>query len=455
MRRTFGMLLLLAATGCAAHANAPASDDSGAPAVPTTIARTGTFIAHVHATGRVGAPAGSESKLAFAGSGIVRAVDVRIGDHVHAGDAVMELETSGLAIDARQAQQDALAAANTYRNGTVGAAGVASARAKLAAAQSRLTLLRAGNAATDSDAAAAATAVRQSQEKVAVDRRALDRERQLYTGGVAAAKDVEAARTALRLDEADLAANTSKARSSRAGVGGAIVQAEADVRQAQSDLAIALALGPTAQAQAASAAAKAAQAARLLANGTLRSPIDGVVVQLLKHAGEAADSASPAAVIVPDADRTVSLAVSGVSAGDIRPGESVALRLAARGLAANGIVRAVVPAVDPATQAGTVVVDGVPAGAAAGDAVEAVIDVGAKRGIVVPTSAVVQDPQTGNTLVFVRTKQKDDTTKFVSRAVTLGPGDAATTLVLSGVAPGETLAAQGAFDLLAPVGGGG
>jgi multidrug efflux pump subunit AcrA (membrane-fusion protein) len=171
MRRTLGIVVMLAATGCAAHANAPASDDAGAPAVPTTVARMGTFTSHVRATGRIGSPAGSESKLAFAGSGIVKTVDVRVGDHVRAGDALAELDTSGLAIDARQAEHDALAAANAYRDGTVGAAGVASARAKLAAAQSRLAMLRAGNGTSDSDAAAAATAVRQSQEKVALDQR--------------------------------------------------------------------------------------------------------------------------------------------------------------------------------------------------------------------------------------------------------------------------------------------
>jgi multidrug resistance efflux pump len=454
MKRAIGLLVTLATVGCASQTTT-ANDASGAPAVASATARFGAFTSRVHAAGRVGSPAGSESKLSFSGSGIVQSVDVRIGEHVQAGQSLMELDTTGLALDARQARLDALAAANSYANGAVGATGVASARAKLAAAKERLAMILAGTATTNSDASAAATAVRQSQEKIATDQRALDRTQQLYRGGVTAAKDVEAARTTLRLDQADLAANESKQRATRAGVGEAAVQAEADVRQAQNDLDVALELGPVAQAQAASSAAKAAQARRLLANGILRAPTDGVVLQILKHAGEAADPAAPAVVIGPATDRAVTLAVSSADSADVHPGESVALRIAVRGLRATGIVRAVVPAVDPATQSATVVVQGVPAGAVAGDAVDATIAVGVRRGVVVPTSAVVQDPQSGNTLVFVRAKHRDGVEKFASRTVVVAAGDDRTTLLASGLHAGDVVAAQGAFDLLAPVGGGG
>ncbi len=455
MKRFLGFLLAGLTAGCAAHA-APASEgaDAGGSAIPKATAVFGSFTSRVHATGRVGAPAGSESKLAFAIPGIVQSVDVRVGDAVTAGQALMALDTRGLAIDARTAQQDAAAAAQLYAGGSVGAAGVASARAKLAAAQSRLQALQSGSASASSDAVSSASAVRASQAKVDADQRALDRAERLFAGGVAAAKDVEAARTTLALDRGDLDANVSKQRSTQAGVGGAIVQARADVRQAQSDLNVAEAAGPVAQAQAGSAAAKYAQAQRLLANGVLRAPNDGIVLQILKHAGESTDATTPAVVVGPSSDRTITLAVSGTDGADVHAGESVDLRITARGLHATGIVRTIVPAVDPTTQSATVVVQGVPAGAAAGDAVDATIVVGTKRGVVVPTSAIVQDPQTGNTLVFVFAKQKDGSTKPVSRTVTLGPSDARSTLVASGLHAGETLAAQGAFDLLAPAGGG-
>ncbi|HEV2037987.1 MAG TPA: hypothetical protein VGQ96_05205, partial [Candidatus Eremiobacteraceae bacterium] len=113
-------------------------------------------------------------------------------------------------------------------------------------------------------------------------------------------------------------------------------------------------------------------------------------------------------------------------------------------------VIALVPAVDPATQQATVVVSGVPPSALAGDAVEASIVVASENGILVPTSAIVQDPQTGDTLVFVASADASGQTKFAPRKVRVAAGDQTTTRIASGVRPGDRIAAEGAFELLAP-----
>ena len=61
----------------------------------------------------------------------------------------------------------------------------------------------------------------------------------------------------------------------------------------------------------------------------------------------------------------------------------------------------------------------------------------------------MQDPQTGQTVVFV---QKPDGS-FASRTVTVRGSDDKTALVASGLRPGERVASQGSYQLLAPNGG--
>jgi multidrug efflux pump subunit AcrA (membrane-fusion protein) len=451
-------LVLLAGVALIARSRAggapsAASDaPARAPSVTLATARFGTLVTHVRAQGRIGAPAGGDAKLSFAGAGIVARVDARVGDRVVAGQALAELDTSGLAIDAAQAAHDAAAAAAQYGGGEVPAQALASAREKLAAARNRLSALEHGSGTAESDAAAAQTALRQAQAKVAGDERTLQREQQLYTGGVAAEKDVEAARQQLALDQADAEAAQSKVASSSSSVGGAIVQARADVAQAESDVRAAQAQSTVAGAQAGSAQERAAAAQRNLANAVLRAPADGVVVAILKHPGEAVDPTQPALVVGPPRSNDVTVVVTGDAAREIRPGAAAAVTIAARGLRGQATVRAVVPSVDPATQTSTVVLTGAPRGAASGDAVDASIDLEPRRGVLIPTDALVEDPQTGHAIVFVRQRGKDGTETFVSREVATGAADGATTLVTAGLRPGERIASHGAFDLLAPSG---
>jgi hypothetical protein len=124
----------------------------------------------------------------------------------------------------------------------------------------------------------------------------------------------------------------------------------------------------------------------------------------------------------------------------------------ARGLRGGATVRSVVPSVDPATQTSTVVLSGAPPGAASGDAVEATIDVAASRGVVIPSDAIVEDPQSGHAIVFVRARDKDGNETFVSREIATSASDGPSTIVTSGLRAGERIAAHGAFDLLAPGG---
>jgi hypothetical protein len=128
----------------------------------------------------------------------------------------------------------------------------------------------------------------------------------------------------------------------------------------------------------------------------------------------------------------------------------VRLVLAASGTTANARVTAVVPAVDAATQTVTVVVRGNLPGAVAGQAVDATIVIGGTRGVVVPATAIVTDPQTGKTVVFVRDRASHDT-PYVSHAVVVRANDG-TSAIVAGIRAGDEIAARGAYDLLAPSG---
>jgi multidrug efflux pump subunit AcrA (membrane-fusion protein) len=95
-------------------------------------------------------------------------------------------------------------------------------------------------------------------------------------------------------------------------------------------------------------------------------------------------------------------------------------------------------------------VRGIPSGAPGGSAVQATIAVARDRGIVIPQSAIVEDPQTGRTVVFVQTIAQNGARKFAQRIVLVAQRDGSTALISSGLVAGERVVAQGGFALLAP-----
>lgn len=280
--------------------------------------------------------------------------------------------------------------------------------------------LTAQQAQADANAAAAAAqqaAVDRTSTKIAVDEAGLRRAESLYAAGVAPLKDVQSARAQLASDRAEAA--------------GAAAQVH----------------GTSAQLQ--SAQARAALAQRDLANGTLRSPIDGVVTAIYKRTGEAVDQTTPVVAIGPGSSTDVTLDVTSADAARLRSGDWVDLAIPGTGLHSRGRVAGVSPALDPATEAATVVVRGIPSGAPAGSAVQATIAVARHRGIVIPQTAIVEDPQNGRTVVFVEGRGENGAAAFSQRDVVVVHQDGTRALV-SGLRPGETIAAQGGFALLAP-----
>ncbi len=277
--------------------------------------------------------------------------------------------------------------------GTIGAINVhvgdrVSAGETLATLDTRSLSLAAQQAAADAQAASAqarAAAVDRYSTKVAVDRAAVTRAENLYRAGVSAKKDIDDARAQLAADEAD-------ARAAGAN-------------------------GTAAVAQAASAAAKAELANTDLSRAELRSPVDGIVTAISRRAGEAVDPTVAVVSVGPVQQAQATLQVPSADAARIAVGDPVALAVTGTPDTSAGRVTAVVPSVDPSTQSATVVVSGVPPGTVSGNAITAKITVAHVRGLLIPQSSIVQDPQSGDNVVFVQAKQKDGSVKFEQRTV--------------------------------------
>jgi membrane fusion protein, heavy metal efflux system len=345
---------------------------------------------------------------------------------VRFGDFTVVLDESGfIGAPAGSSTQLAFASSGVLRTLYVHVGDRVAAGQSLAALDVQPLALAARGAEADSraaDAAAVAAAVDRYSTRLIVDSNAVARQERLYNAGVVAFKDVEDARATLAADRAD-------AR-------GADAQSAA------------------ARALAASAADKAALAKNDLARATLRSPSDGVVTAILHRAGEPVDQSMPVVVVGPADQHEATLRVPSTDASQMAAGDTVDLVVSGSPQHAMGRVAAVIAAVDPATQTATVIVTGVPGDAVAGAAVRARIAVAHVRGLLVPQSAIVADPQNGDNVVFARQRQKDGSFKFAQIAVSVQHEDGSTALIAAGLRPGERVAAQGAFELLAPSGGG-
>jgi multidrug efflux pump subunit AcrA (membrane-fusion protein) len=280
--------------------------------------------------------------------------------------------------------------------------------------------------AAHADAAAAAgsaalAAVDRTSVKLRVDEADLQRQRRLYAAGIVAQRDVAAA-------EAVVAADRAESQSARDQVAAA-------------------------RAQSASAAARAGSSDYDLARTTLRAPSGGVVSGIYVQPGESVDASTAVIAIASSDAHTATLDVAVSDVARLAPGDLV--RAKAGEAAWEGRIAGVATAVDQNTGLAVATVAGVPGDVAAGTPVEADVVTGHASGLAIPVAAVVEDPQSGDKLVFVQGRDKDGNITFASRTVTLGVRSGDSVIVTSGLKPGERVASQGAIELLAPPSSGG
>lgn len=240
---------LTAAAGCA---NKNAAAQSGAQPLPVTAqpAKIGTLVSTFALTGTV-VPA-RQSNLASVISGTVRDVNVQIGDHVSAGQVLVQIDDSTLQA---QLSQD---------------------EATLAEAQARLRQ----ESATNRGAAMTTSSSLQSAQ-IAYDTAVANDQRNesLFRQGYISQQAVDQSRS-------DLASAAAALRSAQVAAQNASMSSEQSGSAAQADIA-------SMQAAVSADAAAAATVQTQIAQATVRAPFDGIVTQRNVDPGSLASPGTP------------------------------------------------------------------------------------------------------------------------------------------------------------------
>ncbi len=270
-------------------------------------------------------------------------------------------------------------------------------------------------------ASLASARVDRTSAQLSLDERALARARTLVSAGVAARKDVDVAKAQLAADHAAAASYRGQAAAAVGGVAGA--------------------------------AARVRAASAELSRTSLRAPFSGVVSRVFLSPGMTVDPSTPVVAIVRGDAREASVQVADDANDPLRVGDPVTLTTSDGATELRGRISGIGGGVDEVTQLRTVTVAIVQGHAAVGTAVDAEIAVAQADGVLLTRDAVVEDPQSGERVVFVASKDAKGATEFVARRVRVLAEDGKH-VVVAGVKPGEKIATRGAFALLAPPDGG-
>ncbi len=214
------------------------------------------------------------------------------------------------------------------------------------------------------------------------------------------------------------------------------------------------------QAQAEAAAAHAEARRAQVAAGAANVTADGrgVVVASPISGRITAASVSLGAFVQPETELfriadprliQVEASISGLDAPRIMPGDRAIVETA-DGRDIEGRVRSITPSLNPETRTATAVLDVPPTGLQPGQSIRARIiprAAAASTLIVVPDDAI--QSVEGRDVVFVRTAKG-----FEARSVTVGQRSAGRAEIVSGLKPGQSIVARGAFLLKAEMGKG-
>lgn len=374
-------------------------------AVQTQLLRRMPLRGTVNAPGQVVADAGGQATLAFPTDGQIASVNVNVGDRVSSGEVLASLDSRVASSAIEQAQAD-----------------LAAAQANLAKAQLR---------ARPQEFAQNSAQVQAAQAKAQAAKAELARQQALASVGISSQRDLQ--------------------------------QAQADYQSALTDLRVAQQQGSILQAgprpqdvDVAKAAVQQAQAA-LSATRTKASllnivaPFDGIVSQRLKNAGETVDPTTPVLSIINPARTVVEVQISQDQATLVRTGDEADVSLQSSTPSIPGRVVAVSPALGAETRTMTVRIKPVTASLTPGAAAKATIIVSTvSNAFVVPDSAVVKDPETGATVVYIARAQ--GRYREVPVQILL-QSNGRTALASPNLRSGTPIVTQGAYELLPFAGG--
>jgi multidrug efflux system membrane fusion protein len=389
MRQTalFAVVTLTTATLAACSSGEAAGEAPGEVAVPATIlvAERAPFIDRYEAVGTVASKA--TRPLASKIMGQVTAVRVHEGDHVRAGQVLVELEARDVA------------------------ATVARARAGLAEAeQSLVETDRAVEAAEEARASAAAN---HDLANVTYERYA-----KLVEARAVSRQEFDEAEARYRMATAELQRASSNVEMQRARRS----QALARIEQARAE----------------------SQSANVtLGYATIVAPADGIVVTKVAEVGLMAQPGVPLLTIEDPATYRLEASVEESYTARVQLRAAVPVRIdALGGLDIKGSVAEIMPAADPASRSVVVKIDlPLTRGLRSGQYGIAVFPAGERAAIVVPRGALVARGQL--TGIFV----VDDSNVARLRFVTTGQRSRDSVEILSGLDEGQRFVAENAGNL--------
>ena len=436
-------LLPLLLAGCG-HKNAADMQadkkDAPLPTVQVTTVTTGTLDRTLPATGTLMALRDHEATLSPPVAGTLDALPVRYGQAVQQGQVIAHLSTRQLQGQIEQARatvgqnlvqvQQAQANAIQQRAQTQTAiqqalASLSSARATLRGTEATLT----GNQ----------SALRNAEQTLA-------RQKTLFSEGLVAQKDVEAADLAVGTAQAQVDAQKQTVAAQAQTVAGQR-QAVAAARAASlQDLVkrkdVQVALQQVRNAQGALATARAQEALY-----TIRAPLSGQVTQVTGTVGETADTTAKLVTIADLHILQLQMDVPTSAARQVRPGETVTFSVSSLpGERFRTVVSTVASQVDAAT--GTVPILATVANPRRllRDDTTVKAQIVTERRInvlLVPQAAVLTDPDTGKTSVVT---VGSDAVAHIT-PVKLGLSAAGRVEITSGVTAGQKVAVTGQYGL--------
>lgn len=386
-------------------AQKPGLVDRPAVAVQTEKLRRMPLEGTVSADGQVVANAGGAATLAFPSDGQIASVNVNVGDRVFKGEVLASLDARVASSAIQQAQAD-----------------VAAAQANLAKAQLR---------ARPQEFSQNAAQVQAAQAKAQAAKAEFDRQRALAKVGISSQRDLQQAQSDYESALSDLRVAQQQGSILRAGPRAQDVNvARAAVQQAQAEL-------------------SAAQTKASLLN--IVAPFNGVITQRMKNPGETVDPTIPVLAMVNPNRTIVEVQLSQDQAGLVQVGDSANITLDGLARTISGRVQAVSPALAQETRTMTVRIEPQAAALTPGAAVKATIVVRTLgNDFVVPDSAVVKDPETGNPVVYLA--QAKGRYRAVPVTVLLQSGNRMA-IAAPALQPGLPVVTQGAYELLPFAGG--
>ncbi|HET9097736.1 MAG TPA: HlyD family efflux transporter periplasmic adaptor subunit [Candidatus Baltobacteraceae bacterium] len=359
-RAAIALALALAVLAACAGRDASKSETEKATpsSIKTGVARIGQVPLTVSAYGAISGGPNAQASLAFPEPGRIASIEATVGERVTAGQALAQLDPAPFD------------------------AAVAQAQANVHAAQAEYSKAAAG--ARPQQRAQTSAQIEQARTQFSVAQAQYDRQAQLLRIGLASQADLDAANAALASARSQLRVLQE--------------QQSAQIHPLAQDVASA-----RAQLEQADAALQSARQARAYA--TLTAPFAGVVTARLHSAGESVDSADAVIQLANDQVPTFTAAFDPRDAARIHVGDAASIRFSDSGSSTSGTVTAINFS---QTSEGRQVAVLIRLRSASGDATpgaygQASVRVGTGRGLLVPASAIVQDPATGSTLVFRKT----------------------------------------------------